>query len=394
LRKRTRVKEFASAALGGGAYCCAIVFLMRPLLPLALAALLSTAACGSNQSPPGGPTPAADAGSDTAGPCPAGNLTCDPIAAFPASLEATGLFTSPLRDVRPARGTKYTPSPELYSDGLTKERFLVLPAGAKVDTSKRTAWEFPIGTIAVKTFFDERGGSRHPVETRLIRRVDDRFDPWQFAVYKWNEDGTAASVLRISGNTRNPTPVTVAGRNFTHTIPSRNDCGECHEKNTRAGSNIIGFDELRLNHKLTPDAAAPQLEDLAAQGVLSAAPAKPFAEIKDANPTLERLKRFVFGNCVHCHNGQMNLVDFRPDVFVANVIKKVPESPGLAPPPDHFRVAPGDPEKSVIYLQARGTNLPEGLRPMPQVGVEVRDLPAFADELENMKAWIKSLPPN
>ena len=332
---------------------------------------------------------------DQSPPCPPGNLVCAPLKGFPKTLAETGLLglvlPSPAH-ARPAAARGYVPVPELYSDGLTKGRFMLLPPGTRVNNQNRAAWEFPVGVIFVKTFFDQRAGSERPVETRLIRRGTDRFEPFEYAVYRWSDDGREATLLDISGNNHTAVMVSVAGRSFAHTIPSQNDCAECHEKNARAASTIIGFDEIRLNHTAQASGGETLLEAFAKAGVFSAPiPTMP-AKIVDANPTLQRVKTFVFGNCVHCHHGQQGVVDFRPDVLVANTVGKLPESPGVTAPDGWARVVPGVPEKSVLYVQARGTGLPNSLKPMPQIGVEVRDLPAFVDELDAMKAWITSLP--
>jgi hypothetical protein len=103
---------------------------------------------------------------------------------------------------------------------------------------------------------------------------------------------------------------------------------------------------------------------------------------------LLKLKRFVFGNCVHCHHGD-GPFDLRPDVFVENTVKKPTDASGVTPPPGYLRIVPKQPEKSVIFLQVRRTNLPATLKPMPQIGV----LAPPADELMNLQTWINSLPP-
>jgi hypothetical protein len=382
--------------------------LFRQLISLPVAFLSVTACSGATKSFPDASSPDAAAPDGVAGDasrtCPSGDLTCDPLGPFPATLAAAGLAAPPPIYVRAASAHPYVPAPELYSDGLHKDRLLLLPAGSTVDNSNAAVWKFPVGALLIKTFFDEggagaQGGSqttsnvRRPIETRLIRHGTDRFEPFEYAVYKWNADGTSAERLDIAGNRRGSAAVVIAGRSFTHTIPSQNDCAECHGRNAMIKSTVIGFDEVRLNHLVGAGATRTELEELASAGVFSATvPASP-ATITDPDPVLAQLKRFVFGNCVHCHNGSMNLVDLHPNVFVANTINQTPESPGTTPPPGSKRVVPGRPEDSVVFLQTRGTDLPLGLRPMPQVGVEVRDLPAFAVELQNMKTWISSLPP-
>jgi hypothetical protein len=287
----------------------------------------------------------------------------------------------------------FQPSPELWSDGLHKLRYLLLPPGGKVDNKKADGWEYPLGAIAVKTFLHDTPAGRRPVETRLIRKVADPVEPFEFHVYRWNADGTDAELIDITNPV--PVPVTVAGRSFMHDIPSKTHCGDCHTANAQMASTIIGLSELHLGGKLSPSEPEPQLAALARRGLLTSPVSATPPTITDPDPVLQRVKRFMVGQCVHCHNGQgANPIDLRPEVFVRNTVNKAPEGPGVEPPPGWLRIRPRMPERSVVYLQTLGGNLPATLRIMPPVGVRVRDLPEFAGELENLKAWINSLPLN
>jgi hypothetical protein len=109
-----------------------------------------------------------------------------------------------------------------------------------------------------------------------------------------------------------------------------------------------------------------------------------------------RIKRFVFGNCVHCHNGG-GQVDLHPDVFVANTVGKPTEAQSVMPPAGWLRVVPGDPSKSVLYVQMQRTMLPaptgdgmNRLRAMPPLGVA--DVAADQAALEDVSDWITALP--
>jgi hypothetical protein len=174
---------------------------------------------------------------------------------------------------------------------------------------------------------------------------------------------------------------------FTHSVPSEEDCEDCHRENSRnTGSAFIGFDEWRLNAPLEPGDEMTQLERFAALGYFTGPlPAEP-RSITDPDPRFEQVKRFVFGNCVHCHHGG-RVVDFRPDVFFQNTVNAPPESSGIEPPPGFLRIVPGSPEMSVVYVQAARVDLPEGLKPMPPIAVQFPP----QGELENMRLWIESL---
>jgi hypothetical protein len=326
--------------------------------------------------------------------CNEGLLLCSPLSPLPKTIKETGLFFAPPDFTkRPERVRLYKPDPELFSDGLHKLRYVLLPTGEKVDNTDPKEWDFPIGMIFVKTFLDDGpGGAQHPVETRIVRRKS--IFEYEYAVYKWNAAGTEAELADNSGSTRVPSEANLQGRGtFTHQIPSQQDCEECHEGNRKLHkASVIGFDEIRLNSKLEPQAPKTQLQEMADLGFFKEPlPARP-AEIVDANAGLQRVKRFIYGNCAHCHHGE-GTFDMRPDVFVANTVGKATEASGVNPPPGYLRVVRRNPERSVLYLQARGTNLmqiDESLRVMPPIGVTFPPGFPMAD-LEAIRTWINSL---
>jgi hypothetical protein len=192
------------------------------------------------------------------------------------------------------------------------------------------------------------------------------------------------------------------GTPFMHTLPSRNACGNCHEENkgTVASPNdVIGFDELRLNSKFKADDTKTQLQTFADKGVFKQAIPTDPASVTDNTVgdmgRLLRIKRFVLGNCVHCHNGT-SLPDFHPEIFaMVTVNKPVPPTQSVMPPPGYLRIAPKHPEKSVVYLQVQQTMLPAPvngvrLRPMPPVGVA--DQGVNQEALKDLFDWICALP--
>ena len=342
------------------------------------------------------------------------SLFCLPLGPMPASIKGTGLFPAlPDLNQHPSNMLAYAPDPALWSDGMEKQRFLVLPAGQKVDNTDRKKWAFPEGTLFVKTFLDDTGpaGASRPIETRLIRLAANA--TYEFYVYQWNADSTDAALVvdDLNGDINadigvmvsinhmsNGKPLTInGGMPFEHKLPSRNACGECHEKNGMVAQTFIGFDELRLNTKLTADAAKTQLQTFADAGIFTLpAPTDP-ATITDASADegrLLRIKRFVFGNCVTCHNGESQF-DLHPDVFVSNTVGKPTEAQSVMPPPGWLRVVPGDAATSVLYVQMQRTMLPpemdgKRLRAMPPIGLS--DLAVEQDALKDVLDWITALP--
>jgi hypothetical protein len=174
--------------------------------------------------------------------------------------------------------------------------------------------------------------------------------------------------------------VTVGGQRFTHQIPSREDCGKCHEANATA---IIGFDETRL--AWAPSGTGEtELGRFRRLGLISGGPSDPPPPIADADPTLGALKGYVVGNCVHCHDGRNpTVVDMRPAVLAANMVCKGTTSSGTAA---GTLVVPGRPETSIFYLQIARMTGP-GINPMPPVGVQRPD----AQAMDLARRWIISL---
>ena len=294
---------------------------------------------------------------------------------MPRSIKGTGIFPKlPDFSQHPKSLMEFKPSPELWSDGMGKQRFVLLPQGKKVDNTERTRWEFPVGTVFVKTFFDDGGpmGKARPIETRFIRRIGDllmgAFTEYDYHVYQWNADGTDAALV-IDGMTEEtkvvPVDITInrmqdgkqltinEGRPFRHDLPSLEMCKGCHEESgMEGGQSFIGFDEVRLNSKLTPDRAKTQLQELSEAGLFTKPlPPEP-ASIANADPRLARIMRGVFGNCVHCHMGN-KVFDLRPEVFIQNTVEEADRSPER---PSPARVA------------ARGSREPRHKRPLPPVG--------------------------
>jgi hypothetical protein len=332
--------------------------------------------------PPDTAPPGEDA-APTAECSPAGSLLCSPLGPLPTSLRATGFFPMPENlDVLATNVRAFAPSIQLWSDGLHKKRQVVLPRDQKIDISNREKWVFPIGTIFVKTFLSDGPAGPKPIETRIIRRTDnpDVFEQYTFDVYRWNATGTDATLLNI--DERTPAPVMIGGRALTHQIPSREDCRKCHSAND---TNIIGFDEIRLNSPLLPGGPT-QLEAFASAGFFAQGLPSPAAQIADANPLTQRVKSYIYGNCYHCHNGSDSQVfDMNPEGFVEAVVRQPTMGSGTAP---GIRVVPRNPEMSVLYRQMTRTNLMMGYNPMPPVGVQVADMEA----VQLVRQWIMSLP--
>lgn len=347
-------------------------------------------------------------------------LFCDPLQPMPKTLAPTGLFpAAPDLAKHSANLRAFTPFPALWSDGMDKERFILLPAGKQIDNTNPKAWVFPVGTLLIKTFFDDSGpgAARRAIETRIIRRVgtETDFTEYDYYLYQWNPTGTDAELVLDdrNGDSQASPQVLVTinhvvdgqpfmvngGQAFEHALPSRDNCGDCHHENGNTYQTFIGFDEIRLNHKRTPSSAKTELEEFQDAGIFTKPPAAgdpPPRSIVESEPGLLKVKEFVLGNCVHCHNEHGKVFDMAPEVFVANTVGQMTNAQSVQPPTGWLRVKPGQPEMSVLFVQARRTPLPmpttnggNRLRPMPPIGVN--DLAADQTGLAALQAWITGL---
>jgi hypothetical protein len=349
------------------------------------------------------------------------SLLCNPLGKMPTSIKDTGFFAS-LPALTPAspRMLKYVPDPPLWSDGLEKDRMIVLPWGKKIDNTDRKAWIFPVGTIFIKTFSDDSGtaGKTRAIETRFIRRADeaDTFGEYQYFLYQWNAEGTDATLVVDDRATAIPpmaptVKVTVNhtvspgkilklnnGMEFDHALPTRKMCTDCHAQNGMNTQTFIGFDELRLNSPL--GAAKTQLQTFQEMDIFTVKPKAgdpPPASIDEKDPALLQVKRFVMGNCVHCHNPKgMGGFDMSPDAFVKSVVRQPTGGQSVEPPAGWLRVVPGKPEMSVLFVQVRRSPLPppkmvggNSLLAMPPIGVN--DMTPDPDAVAALKTWITNL---
>lgn len=234
----------------------------------------------------------------------------------------------------PSDAIAFTPRYPLWTDGMSKRRWLHIPAGTAIDKSHADAWEFPRGTRAWKEF--SRDGN--PVETRVIERLAD--GSWRYLTYAWNESGTRATLAPEDG---------IPERG----IPSRADCLACHEG---APVPILGYSAVQLEAKLPPTLG------------------------------------YLHGNCGHCHNDEalpaldLSLLQ-KSDVkasaartyasLIGRSSKFVPHGAANAQ-----RVIPGQPDKSILVARMKSN---DPLTRMPPLGVSIVD----AEGVALISRWIQ-----
>lgn len=268
---------------------------------------------------------------------------------------------------------------QLWSDGAAKERFMALPDGATITVKPDGDFDFPIGTVLVKSF--KLGGKY--VETRLFVRHDD--GGWGGYTYEWNDDQSDAVLLRGSKTK------TVGAQSWY--FPSRSDCARCH---TEAAGRALGPEIGQLNGDFTYDGTnriANQLKTLEHIGMFSAPLGKPVDQLAvipppDGTAPLEaRARAYLHANCSNCHRpegGGRGTMDLR---FTTG-LKETTACNGNAEAGDlgvagAKLLVPGDPTKSLISLRPHAV----GANRMPPLASSIVDTAGLAV----VDDWIKSL---
>ncbi len=283
------------------------------------------------------------------------------------------------------RVTPYNLNTPLYSDGALKFRFVYVPPGTQAQYRDEGVFEFPVGTVLIKTFAfaaDMRQPTENVrfLETRLLIR---RAEGWVAYPYVWNEAQTEARLSPIGANI----PV-----NFTNeqgqaialdwAVPNRNQCKGCHDL---AGNlTPIGPSARNLNRTFDypfPNIPDNQIDFWAAYGLMDGgaggdAPTVPNA-FDPASGSLElRARAYLDVNCAHCHNPQgpahTSGLDLRWSQHepIAWGVGKRPVAAGRGSAGFEFAIDPGHPERSILLYRLRSTD--PGVM-MPETGRQLVD---------------------
>jgi len=297
---------------------------------------------------------------------------------------------------------EYTPAYELWSDGLSKRRWIYLPPGTKIESGPNPVtgaapnmdrWMFPVGTRFFKEFARASDGKK--LETRIWERTATGY---RYGSFKWRADQTDADYTESGG----PAALLLDDNVTTHEIPTRAECAKCHDGEPGKG---LGFSAVQLS-KAPKSASDPTLLSIAAKGWLSHTPtAWPNPTLGSPVPgtTVEATGLgWVHANCGHCHNplgptgaadmtlrsmyGETNSKTGVVYTDTVSVISKTWTKFGVT-----FRIDPGtsatgdgQPTKSAVYMRPtfRGTN-----DQMPPLGTALVD----TNGLKGLEAFIKGL---
>lgn len=297
--------------------------------------------------------------------------------------------------------TPYDLNTALYSDGALKFRYVYVPPGAQAQYRADTVFEFPVGTVLIKTFAFAADMARPTenvrfLETRLLIR---RTEGWVALPYVWNDDQTEARLSPIGATI--PASFTDADGStvaLDWEVPNRNQCKGCHDLNGEITP--IGPNARNLNRDYAyADGAENQLTHWASLGVLAAAPAPlETPRVPDAyDPTSgaldARARAYLDVNCAHCHNPQgpahtsgLDLRWGQTEPIQWGVLKR-PVAAGRASGGFAFSIEPGHPERSILVHRMASTD--PGVM-MPELGRQRVDERAVA----LMRDWIAGMGPD
>ena len=281
-------------------------------------------------------------------------------------------FQGNLRDQIPnERVLPYDLNTPLFSDYAQKARFIWIPEGVKATYKANEVFDFPVGTVLIKTFYylhDERDitqGIRN-IETRLLIK---RPDKWDALAYIWNDEQTEA-YLDIVGDIKTVNWINKLGKAMAvdYIVPNKNQCKGCHYN--EGVLEPIGPKGRNINKTFTySDGKFNQLEKWSNVGLLAGYdvalhhPVVAQWDNPDSGTLHERAMAYLDINCGHCHNPNgpanttgLNLVaDAKKNMALG--IYKSPVAAGTGTGGYKYNIIPGKPDESILTYRMASTEL-------------------------------------
>ncbi len=304
----------------------------------------------------------------------------DPGTAAAATLAETGLYADPATKLLAAGVEPFSPQYPLWSDGATKRRWILLPAGTAIDASDPEAWVFPVGTRIWKEFaFNRR------IETRYMERTAS--GEWLYATYRWDEAETEARLAPVRGVKR----AAESRPGVPYALPSVADCRACHESGASA---VLGFSALQLSsdrdplapHATPPEPGSLDLDGLLRRGLVVGLPptiAAHAPRVRAATATARAALGYLHGNCAHCHNSRSPIanlglfLDVKLDGTCGALTSAVGHESQYRPTGTAIdsRIVPGNPAASLLISRLASR---DASRQMPPLGTRLVDEEALA----------------
>jgi uncharacterized repeat protein (TIGR03806 family) len=282
----------------------------------------------------------------------------------------------------------------LFSDHAVKHRLVYVPRGEAVAYSADKAFEFPVGSVLIKTFafapdMREPATDERYIETRLLIRKPDG---WVAYPYIWNAEETEATYAPVGGRVPIETMAADGEKmSINYGVPNRNQCKECHQ----SGDALIPLGPKARNLNHIGPGGVNQIADWSARGMLSGAPpASPAVPpAADASASLsDRARSWLDVNCAHCHKADGSasnsglFLDWTETDPAGWGVHKRPTAAGRGSGRFMFVIEPGKPDESIMVYRMASTE--PGVM-MPELGRTVVDPQGLA----LVREWIASLPP-
>jgi len=283
-----------------------------------------------------------------------------------------GFFEGPMADMVPVAGiVPYDLNTPLFSDYAIKLRFVKVPEGTKATFQTDAVFDFPVGTVLIKTFyyphdFTRPGTGRTLMETRLLIHEEEG---WKALPYIWNDEQTEA-YLEITGGNREIswTHLDGAVRKINYSIPNVNQCKGCHIK----GNEIlpIGPSARQLNKDFSyPVKASNQLAQWASLEILDSLPENksdwpkiPVWDQPETGTITERARAYLEINCAHCHSAAGPakttglMLDYHETNPAALGVGKTPVAAGRGSGGRFYGIVPSDPDASILVYRMEATD--------------------------------------
>jgi uncharacterized repeat protein (TIGR03806 family) len=308
-------------------------------------------------------------------------------------------FNEPIKNQIPKSNVfPYQIPTPLFTDYAHKLRFIVLPEGQQMSYVDPEQFNYPIGSILIKTFyypidFREPNKNLQIIETRLLINTEEG---WFGYPYIWNNEQTDA-FLEIAGDRKTVSWIDLNGKSqkANYLVPNVNMCKGCHVSDNNFLP--IGPKPRLLNSNFKAKEKQPyhQLEKMTQLKLVKNLPEIDSIPItanwEDSDFSLnKRARAYLDINCGHCHNSKgpamtsgLYLDYFENDLHKIG-LHKTPVASGRGSGNLKYNIVPGKPKESILIY--RMESMDSGIM-MPELGRKL----VHKEGVKLIKDWIQSM---
>lgn len=301
----------------------------------------------------------------------ASTVSVDPSAKPAKFISEYHFFKDAARQIPNDGVLPYDLTTPLFSDYTSKHRFVWLPPGTAATYDDVNVFDFPVGSVIVKSFGylndirDAEKGERI-IETRLLIHKPEG---WVGLPYVWDVEMKDAR-LAVAGARREMSWTHYDGnmRSVNYIVPNMNHCKQCHEIGGKLQP--IGPKARYLNKNF--DYATGGKNQLAqwteagylrgAPGNTSEAPRAPAWDDAATGDVASRARAYLDINCAHCHSptgpAAMSGLDlsFQQEIPAKFGVMKAPVAAGRGSGGHLYGIVPGHPEDSILVHRIESTD--------------------------------------